>query len=578
MNKRFFNALLLGAVVLSTGTFISCNDDDIDDLKSRVSVVETAVGELEAELATALKTGASIVKVEENNGTYTLTLSDNQKIVIQPGGGNISITVTDTEAIITVNGTKYTLPLGSKVNSLIYSPETIDGIVEVGNTGATVRFLPRPALTSIEGAEFTIAESHVLTRAADGEQFKVNGAAELNDGFIVVSIKALGEAEAGKMYAVSLQMKFGGTVIGSNYFNVKVADDFSAVAEDLGGVIIKADYAPKDLADGFKEMTINGLDLLQDLNFKDLFSELPENAEFAVASSSKQPGGKAQEKHGLLSSSLKIDGAWRFSERPGTSFNENADRSGFLVNVLADDVVKAKIYVVIADELADVDFTANGLVGIYEAEWGGTEKAIGLGAQTLNIPKALTNYETDIPTIHNGADGFFPNWANYSIKMGDEELIFNNGSTLEMGPLAKQYAEGCRGLYYFFRGFAVYVPATLGTEGKYTGSDGKEYNAGEGYGYDMWMGQYNEYINDPVGFYNNIREWGFGDFTMDEKTGDFHFPESYTGYGLRIAFDGGYEYAYGVKPIHAKDQDQLGMLFVNRRVAPEGATMPAPKP
>ena len=43
------------------------------------------------------------------------------------------------------------------------------------------------------------------------------------------------------------------------------------------------------------------------------------------------------------------------------------------MNVVADDVVKAKIYVVIVDELADVDFTANGFVGNYEAEWGGTE-------------------------------------------------------------------------------------------------------------------------------------------------------------------------------------------------------------
>ena len=37
MNKRFFNALLLGAVVLSTGTFVSCDNDDVDDLKSRVN-------------------------------------------------------------------------------------------------------------------------------------------------------------------------------------------------------------------------------------------------------------------------------------------------------------------------------------------------------------------------------------------------------------------------------------------------------------------------------------------------------------------------------------------------------------
>lgn len=43
-------------------------------------------------------------------------------------------------------------------------------------------------------------------------------------------------------------------------------------------------------------MTINGLDLLGTLNFNNLFSELPDKVEFIVASSSKQPGGKAQEK------------------------------------------------------------------------------------------------------------------------------------------------------------------------------------------------------------------------------------------------------------------------------------------
>jgi hypothetical protein len=61
--------------------------------------------------------------------------------------------------------------------------------------------------------------------------------------------------------------------------------------------------------------------------------------------------------------------------------------------------------------------------------------------------------------------------------MGDEELIFNNGSTLEMGDLAKKYEEVCRGSYYFFRGFAVYVPASLGTDGKYTDVNGKTYDA-----------------------------------------------------------------------------------------------------
>lgn len=148
MNKQFIKVLLCGAMVLSTGTFISCNnDDDIDDLKSRVSVVETAIGDLKADLDKALKTGASIVevKLDEKTGIYTLSLSDGQKIVIKPGGGNISVTMTDTEAIINVNGTEYKLPLGSAVNSLIYSPETIDGIVEIGNTGRNCKI---PAKTS----------------------------------------------------------------------------------------------------------------------------------------------------------------------------------------------------------------------------------------------------------------------------------------------------------------------------------------------------------------------------------------------------------------------------------------------
>ena len=82
MNKRFFNALLLGAVVLSTGTFVSCDNDDVDDLKSRVSVIEVAIDDIKTQLSKALMTGASITKVDESNGTYTLTLSDGQKIVI----------------------------------------------------------------------------------------------------------------------------------------------------------------------------------------------------------------------------------------------------------------------------------------------------------------------------------------------------------------------------------------------------------------------------------------------------------------------------------------------------------------
>ena len=564
MNKRFFNALLLGAVVLSTGTFVSCDNDDVDDLKSRVSVIEVAIDDIKTQLSKALMTGASITKVDESNGTYTLTLSDGQKIVIKPGGGNISIVVTDTEAIITIEGEEYILPLGSLVNSLIYSPETIDGIVEIGNTATTVNFLARPALKSLDGAEFTIAESHVLTRAADGEQFKVSGDVTLEGDFIKVPIKALGEAEAGKTYAVSLQLNLKGTIIGSNYFTVKVSDDFSSIAEDLGGVTIKADYSPQDLADGFKEMTIKGSDLLVALNFKDLFSELPANAEFVVASSGKQPGGQAQEKQELLSKSLKKDGTWAFSERPGTSFNENADRKGFLINVLADDVVKA--YVCINDELADVDF-ASTFNEEYEGEWGGRTKSLALGAQVIDIQNTFTNWEEDYAEITHRGKSFLENWANanYQVQTADgETVLFCDGNTLVMDDIAKKYAQFSRGIYWYFRGISILVPEAYG---KWMNpATGKEVNGG-----DEIVGGFNDaHREDP-----EVYEAGFakyGGVTMDQKTGKITLNDTYTGYGFRFAIAAVYEYAYGWKKLHKADQ--FGFFFFNRRVMPEGTTIP----
>ena len=39
--------------------------------------------------------------------------------------------------------------LGAPVSSLVYVPETLDGIVEIGNDGAVVKFLVRPSLNSL---------------------------------------------------------------------------------------------------------------------------------------------------------------------------------------------------------------------------------------------------------------------------------------------------------------------------------------------------------------------------------------------------------------------------------------------
>lgn len=563
MNKRFLNALLFGAVVLSTGAFTSCNNDDVDDLKSRVSVIEVAIDDIKAQLGKALMTGASITKVDEKDGTYTLTLSDGQKIVIKPGGGNISIVVTDTEAIITIEGEKYVLPLGSLVNSLIYSPETIDGIVEIGNAGVTVNFLARPALKNLDGAQFTIAESHVLTRAADGEQFKVNGEAKLEGDFIKVPIKALGEAEGGKTYAVSLQMNLKGTIIGSNYFNVKVSDDFSSVAEDLGGVTIKADYAPKDLADGFKEMTVNGLDLLKEFNFKDLFSELPEGAEFVVAGNNKQPGGKAQEKRELLSKSLASDGKWKFSERPGTSFNDNVDRPGFLVNVVVDDVVKAKVYVVISDPLAAVsnDVFMGSLKGLGQphVEYGeapaegsgeGTPIVVNPGENKLNLYAMIADNKFSLKHGDGGAK-IVEALAGYVVEVNGDNLVYSDGSSLALGDLGKQLLGN---VVYYNRQTSIASSQRRGWTGM--SDDEKKAFAGAECNGEMLDGF--DGINGSTMAANGIK------ITSD---GFFETTEAYRGWALRIGYGVRFEYAYGSRDLA---DGCLCYLWINRRDCAEG--------
>lgn len=566
MKKQFINVLLCGAMVLSTGAFTSCSDDD-DDLKSRLTVVEGAIGELKEQLSKALTTGASIIDAKEVDGVWTLRLSNGDTLVIKGstgGGGDVTIVENETSFTITVNGTAYVILKGSAVNSLIYSPEYADGIVDIGIKGATVKFLATPAVSAdaLKNATFDIAEAHeVKTRGGNG-LFKVDGDVKLEGDHLVVTLKALG-VEAGKTYAVALQMDLGGTSISSNYFTVKVDDDFSFNSEEIGGYTIKSEYNAKALADNYEEITFKGSDFLKVTSFKDFFSTLPEGAEFEIASKSKQPGGHAQEKWDALKANLSKNGTWAFNQRLGTSFDGNAERKGFLFNVVASDVIKAKIYVVINDELANVDF-----VGLFatqaEAEWGGREKSLALGAQTIDIQKIITEYETEFPIIHGGKEGFFENWTKYVVTLEDAgDVIYNDSEKLVLGSVGKAYANDgkSRGIYWFNHGFAVYVPEALATtDGKYVDENGKSYSGGEGYGYDFW----GRGVGEDAPW--NVK------VTQDGKV---NIPATYTGYGLRLGLGAAYEYAYGDKRLSSADQ--MGLFFFNRRLAPEGATMPAPK-
>ncbi len=84
-NKKFMNALLFSAALLSTGMMSSCKDydDDIDTLNDRVSAVETDIAELQKQI----EEGKWVTSFQRNttDDGYVLTLSDGSTLEIKDG-------------------------------------------------------------------------------------------------------------------------------------------------------------------------------------------------------------------------------------------------------------------------------------------------------------------------------------------------------------------------------------------------------------------------------------------------------------------------------------------------------------
>lgn len=602
MNKQFFYALLCGAMILFTGTFTSCNnDDELNDLKGRVSVLEVALEDI---VQKALTTGASVTSAQKgNDGSWKISLSDGQVIDIAApgtggGGSNITVTITDTEAIFTIDEREYRLPLGASVSSLVYSPEYVDGIVELGNEGAEVRFLARPALTSVDGATFTVAESHGLkTRATDGEDFSVTSAS-IDGNFIKLTIVGIGAA-ASSTHAVSVQMELKGTVIGSNYFTVQVSDDFEFKAEDIDPAIQpKAAYSTgATLADGFVEMQVNGVDFSAVTNFKDLFDGLPTDAQFVIAPEAVQPGGDAQAKQGVLASSLATDGTWTLTERLGTSFNGNAERKGFLVYVRnADLQIKAKIWVMINDELANLDFitgsdnvtlAGGGLVQLEKHMEYGTPAEVGLGladgtpiivepgVNSINLMVSLMAGKISI--FHDWAkepngDGkgqgeqFYDSFKNYSLQVNGQDFIFSDQSTWVLSDFAKTFTKHSSGLKW------VNIHSSLGksqrrnwvdAEGNPMADADKQAIAGSDCNGELQGGWDPTSAEDLAAHGIRIAENGF-----------LQTDALYGGWCMRLGVGLRFEYDYGEKNLH---NGCLVFLWINRRNSAEGVVDLAPR-
>ncbi|EGK03109.1 hypothetical protein HMPREF9455_01359 [Dysgonomonas gadei ATCC BAA-286] len=581
MNKRFLNVLLCGVMLFSTGIFSSCGED-VDDLKSRVSVLEVAVADLKDQLSNAMTTGATIVKVEEANGTYTLTLSDGKVITIKPGtgsGANITVEKNEKNVIITVDETEYVLPIGSAVNSLIYSPETTDGIVNIGNTSITVNFLATPAITSanLESATFDIAEAHQLKVGGNG-LFKVDGDVTLEGDFIKVPIKALG-VEASKSYAVAIYMTINGTTaISSNYFTVKVSDDYSFNSEELvTPTFSNAITDATEVSPGFWTATLpetDAVSFLNEFNFNTLVSLPSINAadlRFELGVKANQ-NGNVQDRYDFLKSCLTANGAWKMQGRPGSNFNKkegDAKPDGVLINVVVNDVIKAKIYWKVIDPLANIDFHG-GLVNFSEhMEYGnpgvdgtGVGEGEGIivnpGVNSIDLARTLIGGKLSL--VHGNGMKFLNALKAYSVKLGEEDLVMSDGTKLVVTNVGKKYTKFSRGLNWF----NIQTSIAKSQRRNWTMSDDEKKALAQsdcnGEIVTGWDGLPGE---DMTAKGLNITSDGF-----------FKTTTAYGGWALRVGMGLEFEYDYGMKPI---SNGCLVFLWINRRTSAENVVDVAPR-
>lgn len=586
MKKSFFSALFIGAITTVSMVAVQSCNSDIEDLKTRVSVLEGMTRELKADLQNAMVTGSTIITSSQAaDGTWTLILSDGNEIVIRPtsgsgsageGGSGSTVTVTETADafVITVDGATYAIPKTSSaaVNSLVYVPEYEDGLVLLGNDGATVSLLATPALTSgqLANAVFEIADARAVLTRAGADIIKVTGVAAEGD-LLKVSLKGL-KVTAGGKYVVAIKATVDGTAISSNYFTVAVAEDFSFSAEVLETPVMKEGTALTDLGEGLYRALIpnSAVLFLTGFNLKDYYQTLPSgNIAFQLAPAAEQ-NSKVQGKYELVKNSLKADGTFKFAGRPGTDFFDEA-KNGILIYMTADDVVKNKIF-------WQIDNPIPGLgLGNLKEEFGNaphmeygykdgvanddvSQRYLKPGEQRIHFAELFTRYE-DLLGIRHDGDKFVTAWndGKMAATVGDEDVFYVEGNDLVLGDYGKALCTNSRGILW-----QSTQPSII--------SSNRRNLTEEERAVDVCGGSCNgEIIQGYDGISGDEFRNTFGVY-FDEVKGDLVTTADYKGNGFRIAIGLRFEYDYGAEVISSGN---LCYLFFNRRVSAPGVVDPA---
>lgn len=316
-----------------------------------------------------------------------------------------------------------------------------------------------------------------------------------------------------------------------------VTPNFDAVVTDV-----------KDLGNGFWSATLptTKADFLGTFNFKDLISlsGVDGQVEYTLGGKEQQ-NGNVKDRFDFLKTCLTSDGSWTMTARPGTNCNKKKEETGsydgLLVYLKVADVVKAKVYWKVIDPLADVDF-AGGLKGLSSKHMEHGD-IFEKGANKYDIGKEITADNFDIR--HGEAPQFIEAFKVYSISVGGETVVMNNGETLEVTEYGKKFTKFSKGLTWY--NCQTSIIASRGNEGN------GEIVAG-------WDGIT---AADMVDLGLKITSDGF-----------FETTSAYGGWGLRVGMGLKFEYDYGEKPI---SEGCLAYIFFNRNVSPDGVTNIKPR-
>ena len=125
MKRKYFSALLMGALTIaSVSTFTSCKDydDDISGLQSQIDELSKTIDQIKSQITA----GSVITKVETVSDGVKITLSNDQSYLVKNG----------TNGVAGTNGTSWSISDdGYWVKDDVKT--TMKALAEKGDTGAT---------------------------------------------------------------------------------------------------------------------------------------------------------------------------------------------------------------------------------------------------------------------------------------------------------------------------------------------------------------------------------------------------------------------------------------------------------